>query len=78
MRVSRDCWKCEYEDCGHVWISAGDEAPAQCAKCRRRKWHTPGSVEVEMSLELAAHLVAGHKKKHLRERAVEYAAKGVE
>ncbi len=46
MRVSRDCWKCEYEDCGWVWLAAGDESPEKCAKCRRRRWHTPGSEEV--------------------------------
>lgn len=45
MRISRDCWQCEYPDCGHVWLAAGDEAPNQCAKCKRRKWNTPGSVE---------------------------------
>jgi len=46
MRVNRDCWKCEYEDCGWIWLAKGDEPPEKCAGCRRRRWHTPGSVEV--------------------------------
>lgn len=46
MRVSRDCWKCEYEECGWIWLAAGDEAPAKCAKCRKRRWHTPGLTEI--------------------------------
>lgn len=45
MRISKDCWQCEYPDCGHVWIAAGVDPPGQCAKCRRRKWHT----EVDIS-----------------------------
>lgn len=40
MREKRDCWVCEYADCGHVWIASGTDAPEQCAKCRRRRWNT--------------------------------------
>ena len=32
------CWKCEL--CGHTWIGVGIAAPAQCAKCKKRNWHT--------------------------------------
>lgn len=64
MRVSRDCWKCEYEDCGHIWIAAGEDAPGQCAKCKKRRWHTEGVVEVQMTAELAGHLSEGHHKLH--------------
>jgi hypothetical protein len=46
MRVNRDCWKCEYEDCGWIWLAKGDEPPEKCAGCRCRRWHTPGSEEV--------------------------------
>ena len=39
-RIQIEAWKCEYADCGHVWL-CGDktEAPEQCGKCRRRHWH---------------------------------------
>ena len=70
MRVSRDCWKCEYDDCGWIWLAAGDDAPEKCAKCRRRRWHTEGSVEKTKPLLPAvkdsgagAKLLAGFKKK---------------
>ena len=46
MRVSRDCWQCELEGCGHVWIAAGEEPPEQCARCKKRKWHTEGRFEL--------------------------------
>jgi hypothetical protein len=38
----RDCWRCGL--CGHVWLKdlAKDEAPEQCAKCRKRKWNRGG------------------------------------
>lgn len=40
-----ECWKCD--PCGHRWIK-GDLYPAQCAKCRSRKWDKPeqGTVKV--------------------------------
>lgn len=31
-----ECWKCE--GCGHRWIKT-EIWPAQCAKCRSRKWN---------------------------------------
>ena len=31
-----ECWKCD--ECGHRWIK-GELYPAQCAKCRSRKWN---------------------------------------
>lgn len=46
MKVSRDCWKCEYPECGHIWIATGEDPPEQCAKCKKRKWHTDGLIEV--------------------------------
>ena len=30
-----ECWKCDA--CGHRWIK-GELYPAQCSKCRSRKW----------------------------------------
>lgn len=39
LRISANGWKCEYPDCGHVWLAQGEEPPEQCAKCRRRGWH---------------------------------------
>ena len=44
MRISQDCWQCEYGECGHIWIAANDVAPAQCARCKKRGWHTEGAV----------------------------------
>lgn len=32
-------WKCEYEDCGHVWIKTKEDPPDLCGKCRRRRWN---------------------------------------
>lgn len=45
MRISRDCWQCEYPDCGHVWIASSEVPPEQCARCRKRKWHTLAGEE---------------------------------
>ena len=28
------------ELCGHRWLASGVDAPAKCAKCKRRGWHT--------------------------------------
>jgi hypothetical protein len=44
MRISRDCWQCEFDDCRHIWIATTDVAPAQCARCKKRGWHTEGAV----------------------------------
>lgn len=49
MRISRDCWQCEYTDCGHVWIASGFDSPEQCSKCKRRKWHTPDAGLIELA-----------------------------
>lgn len=38
-------WRCDYGDCGHVWL-AGDAEPGQCAKCRRRGWNRGEVVKV--------------------------------
>ena len=38
-----ECWKCE--GCGHRWIK-GELYPAQCAKCRSRKWDAKGNAQV--------------------------------
>ena len=45
MKITRECWKCEYADCGHEWLVAG-EAPEKCAKCRRRGWNKEGARTV--------------------------------
>lgn len=37
-RIKLDGWKCDYEDCGHVWIKKSNVPPKQCAKCRRWGW----------------------------------------
>jgi len=41
--IRRPCWQCEYPDCGHAWLKDPENPnpPIQCAKCRRRGWHTP-------------------------------------
>ena len=43
MRISHDCWQCEYGDCAHIWLVAKEEPPEQCAKCRRRGWNANGT-----------------------------------
>ena len=38
MREQAWIWVCEL--CGHRWLASGVDAPAKCAKCKRRGWHT--------------------------------------
>ena len=38
-------WVCGFEDCGHIWLMTGEEAPAKCAKCRRRGWNAGGPIK---------------------------------
>ena len=47
MRLQVWAWECEL--CGHRWLAVGIEAPAKCAKCKRRNWHTKAvqSVSIE-------------------------------
>jgi hypothetical protein len=40
MRKQVLAWQCELDLCGHIWLAAGIDAPAKCAKCKRRGWHT--------------------------------------
>lgn len=45
MRKQVWAWQCELEDCGKIWIAKGIDPPAQCAKCKKRNWHTKGVSE---------------------------------
>lgn len=36
-------WKCDFEDCGHVWFKAGKGAPERCARCKRPSWDKASS-----------------------------------
>jgi hypothetical protein len=70
MRITRDCWKCEYPECGHIWIATGEDPPEQCAKCKKRKWHTPGSeevVEVSAPARKSNGKLNAHDKKRMAE-----------
>ena len=63
MRKQVWCWVCEL--CGHTWIASGIDAPEQCAKCKRRGWHTK-AVHVadeprHSPLPQAEPIPAGHK-----------------
>ena len=41
-------WKCDYRDCGHVWLAYQKKEseewrrPDKCSKCRRRNWDQDG------------------------------------
>lgn len=41
--VFLECWKCD--QCGHRWIK-GELWPAQCAKCRSRRWNADLDKEI--------------------------------
>ena len=56
MRKQVWCWQCEL--CGHTWIASGIDAPEQCAKCKRRGWHTK-QADVPRAVE--SPIPAGHK-----------------
>ena len=42
MKISHPCWKCEYKDCGNIWVAKDETPPDQCSKCRRRGWNKKG------------------------------------
>jgi hypothetical protein len=35
--VRVDANKCDFPDCGHVWLSKSE--PERCAKCKKKKWN---------------------------------------
>lgn len=44
MRKQDWVWQCEHKGCGHKWLASGVEAPEQCAKCKKRGWHTKNTT----------------------------------
>jgi hypothetical protein len=54
---------CDYEDCGHTWIS--DTVPPRCSKCKRRNWNAGGLDRA--TLKRAAFILEGRAS---RKRAV--------
>ena len=50
MRKQGWLWQCELVECGHEWIARGIDAPEQCAKCKKRGWHTKGVSEAPRAM----------------------------
>ena len=80
MKVVRDCWQCEYEDCGHVWLASGEIPPKMCAKCRRRRWsgRKAGGEGVAVLAELRGPKKKGPKSVSMADVVVEEAPLVVE
>jgi hypothetical protein len=45
MREQVWAWRCEW--CSHKWLASGTEAPNQCPKCKKRKWHTKNQSAID-------------------------------
>ena len=63
MRKQIWAWECEL--CGHTWIAVGVDAPVQCARCKRRNWHTK-QPEVVQPGEHSAPVRSKHSMADLR------------
>jgi hypothetical protein len=49
----KQVWKCDRENCGYIWLGAGDKEPKRCAKCKSPNWNLkkgdPNAVEGDLS-----------------------------
>ena len=45
--IEVNAWKCDREECGHVWLAIAEEPPTACAKCKNRAWNRGGIVPAD-------------------------------
>jgi hypothetical protein len=60
MKVMIEAWRCENENCRHVWLSDGGAPPRRCSKCKSRRWHRTGTngAEIRKLRQISAETVA--------------------
>jgi hypothetical protein len=45
MELIVDAWKCDIDECGHVWLKRSEVPPTHCAKCKSRSWNNDSEVK---------------------------------
>lgn len=46
--ISTPAYKCDFADCGHIWLAKIERA--RCAKCKRRNWNKNGTLQTQAPL----------------------------